>query len=300
VNQGFEYRARLGADAAGLSVLDHLARRYPHASRDEWMRRLESGRVLIDGRPVAAHTILKSGQVLAWLRPPWEEPCVPAAFAILYRGPGLLAVAKPRGLPTIPGGGLFVDNTLLTLVRRHFPGASPLHRLGRATSGIVLFATTAEGGSALSRQWRGRDIVKLYRALVGGAPARDEWRVDTPIGPVPHPVLGTIHAASPVGKTAISDVKVLERRDGCAVVEVRITTGRPHQIRIHLAAAGHPLVGDPVYAVGGLPAPDALTLPGEGGYHLHAGLLAFADPVSGQWTQITCGPPPILRVGAKS
>jgi len=91
---------------------------------------------------------------------------------------------------------------------------------------------------------------------------------------------------------------VLERRDGCALVEVRILTGRPHQIRIHLAAAGHPLVGDRLYGARGVPARDSVALPGDGGYHLHAALLGLSHPADGRWTEITCLPPPVLRVGS--
>jgi 23S rRNA pseudouridine1911/1915/1917 synthase len=285
----------VGADAAGLTIADYLARRYWKFSREEWTGRIQSGRVLLDGIPAQEDAILAAGQSLIWVRPPWEEPEVPRTFAILYRAEGLLAVAKPRGLPTIPGGGRFLENTLLSLVRGHFPGASPLHRLGRGTSGIVLFATTSQASSKVSEAWRRCEILKVYRALVAGWPARDEFAVDVPIGPVPHPILGTVQAASAAGKSAHSRVTVLERRDGCALVEVGITTGRPHQIRIHLAAAGHPLVGDPLYAAGGAPTEDSRALPGEAGYLLHAALLGFSHPGTGEWTEIRCGPPPPLR-----
>jgi len=297
VNDGFEYRARLGAEAHGVELLDYLARSYSKFSRDEWRRRIESGRVLVDEEPARGDAILRAGQLLVWARPPWREPDVPLSFAILYRNADVLAVAKPSGLPTVPGGGSFVNHTLLSLVRRRFPKASPLHRLGRATSGVVLFATASRVFSAIAGQWRRGEVLKIYRALVAGCPLADQFPVEAPIGSVPHPVLGTIHAASDGGKSARSDVTVLERRDGCALVEVRILTGRPHQIRIHLAAAGHPLVGDRLYGAGGVPAGDCTALPGEGGYHLHAALLGLSHPATGAWTEITCGPPPVLRVG---
>jgi 23S rRNA pseudouridine1911/1915/1917 synthase len=299
VNEGFEYRTRLGGEANARQLLEYLAQTYSKFSRDEWRRRIESGRVLVDEQQARADTILRAGQWLVWARPPWDEPDVPLSFAILHRSAEVLAVAKPSGLPTVPGGGSFVNHTLLSLVRRHFPGASPLHRLGRATSGIVLFATTSRAFSDIAAQWRRGEVLKRYLALVVGSPLDNRFPVDVPIGPVPHPLLGTINAASPAGKRAHSDVTVLERRDGCALVEVRILTGRPHQIRIHLAAAGHPLVGDRVYAVGGAPARDCRALPGEPGYHLHAALLGFTDPATGGWTEVTCGPPPILRASTK-
>jgi 23S rRNA pseudouridine1911/1915/1917 synthase len=294
-NSGFEYRRRVGPADAGLTVIEYLVQRYPAFPRDEWLARVGSGRVTVNAGPANHRTSLRAGDTVSWMRPPWQEPDAPASFAILHRRDGLLAVAKPSGLPTVPGGGMFLDRTLLSLVRRRFPGASPLHRLGRATSGIVLFATTQQSASQLSREWREREVVKVYRALVAGTPGRDAWRVDTRIGPVPHAILKTVHAASEQGKAALSEVNVLERRKACAVVHVRISTGRPHQIRIHLAASGHPLVGDPLYVAGGVPAAGSRALPGDSGYFLHAESLRFRQPVTGEWIDIYCLPPPILR-----
>jgi 23S rRNA pseudouridine1911/1915/1917 synthase len=296
LNGGFEYRKRLGVDAAGLRMIDYLTRIYPEFTRDEWMGRIESRRVLLDGIPSNQDAILRPGGILSWMRPPWEEPEVPRSFAILYRDEHLLGIAKPTGLPTVPGGGLFMDHTLLSFVRRHFPEASPLHRLGRGTSGVVLFALTPKAASRISQAWCGSQILKVYRALATGCPPNDEFEIDTPIGPVPHPVLTSIHAACPAGKPAHSHCRVLERRENCSLLQIRITTGRPHQIRIHLAAAGHPLVGDPLYIAGGIPAENSRALPGDLGYHLHSMLLGFPHPATGAWTEIACLPPPLLRL----
>jgi 23S rRNA pseudouridine1911/1915/1917 synthase len=296
LNEGFEFREFLGADASGLRLIDYLTKRYRAFTREDWIGRIESGRVLLDGVPATQNAALKPGQRLSWVRPPWEEPEVPRSFAVLYLDEHLLAVAKPAGLPTIPGGGVFMDNTLLALVRRHFPEASALHRLGRGTSGVVLFATTREAASKISQSWRSGKILKVYRALVTGCPAEDELEVDIPIGPVPHSILKTIYAACAAGKPAHSHIRVLERREPCSLLQVRITTGRPHQIRIHLAAAGYPLVGDPLYVAGGVPAEGSRALPADLGYFLHNALLGFPHPATGKWTEIHCLPPPPLRL----
>jgi 23S rRNA pseudouridine1911/1915/1917 synthase len=296
-NQGYEYRRRLDAVAAGLQVIDYLTFVYAAFTREEWLARIHSGRVLLDGIQVREDKILRPGQWLSWLRPPWEEPEVPRSFAILYRDDYLLAIAKPSGLPTLPGGGGFLENTLLTLVRRHFPGANPLHRLGRGTSGIVLFSLNHNAAAKILQEWRRREVLKVYRTLVTGSPQAGDFAIDIPIGPIPHPILKMIHAASASGKSAHSHVKVLERRNASSLVEVQVTTGRPHQIRIHLAAAGHPLVGDPLYLVGGIPSDNSQALPSDLGYHLHNGLLGFHHPASGKWTEINCYPPPPLRAG---
>ena len=293
-NQGFDYRERIDARGDGLLLLDYLARTYGHSSREEWGRRLERGEILLEGREATPDVILEAGSRLVWRRPPWEEPDVPLAYGVLYEDTDLLAVAKPSGLPSIPGGG-YLEHTLLTLVRARFPEATPGHRLGRGTSGVVLFARTGRARSALGEAMRKREVVKVYRALASGFPARECFSIERLIGPVLHPLLGTVHAASSEGKHALSHVRVLERREGASLLEVRIETGRPHQIRIHLAAAGHPLVGDPLYATGGVFKEPQTGLPGDCGYLLHAERLCLAHPVTGSLLDIWCCPPPELR-----
>ena len=293
-NEGFEYRERLPAAAEGTTVLDWLTRRYVHSSAAEWRARIEAGGVFLDGRVAREDDLLAPGQVLAWRRPPWEEPHAPSDFAVLHRDDDLLAVAKPAGLPTLPGGG-YLQNTLLARVRAAYPTASPLHRLGRWTSGILLFALSHRARSDLAAQWRRGTVVKRYRALASGRSQGNSFVVRVPIGPVAHPLLGTVHGASARGKPAETRVTVLERRDDAFLAEVFIATGRPHQIRIHLAAAGHPLVGDPLYGPGGVPLPGTRALPGDAGYHLHAAAVGFRHPSSGRETLWECAPPPTLR-----
>jgi len=297
LNEGFEYRERLGPKADGCTVLAYLSRYYDHFSAPEWTERIASGLVLIDSEPAHAARILQRGHELVWRRPPWIEPLAPLSFTVLYEDKDLLAVAKPAGLPTLPGAN-FLQNTLLYQVRAHASDAAPLHRLGRWTSGLVLCARNHNSSRELTRQWTANKVGKRYRALAGGLPAWEEITIDTPIGPMPHPLLRSVHAANPHGKPSLSHVTVLERRTDSFLCDVRISTGRPHQIRIHLAAAGHPLVGDQLYAAGGLPAPDTKALPGDPGYHLHSAELKFIHPGTGREMVIECEPPALLRLTA--
>jgi 23S rRNA pseudouridine1911/1915/1917 synthase len=294
LNSGFEYREQVGPESAGRTVLDHLAARHRHSTLAVWRERIAAGEVFLGDGVATAAIVLRPGDWVAWRRPPWEEAPVPLAFAVLYRDDDLLAVAKPRGLPSVPNGG-FLEHTLLHVVRAHHPEATALHRLGRGTSGLVLFARSVAARRNVSAAWREEAVVKVYRALVSGVPDRREFTVATPIGPVDHPRLGRMYAAVATGgKPAVSHARVLEERDGSALVEVSIPTGRPHQIRIHMAAAGHPLAGDPVYAAGGTLRPDA-GLPGDPGYRLHAYRLSLAHPATGRRIEIECMPPPELR-----
>ena len=303
LNSGWTYYDRVQPDAHGQTVLDFYAQRYPHSSRATWRERIETGAVRLDGRPTTPEAVLFPGRRLSYHRPPWREPDVPCTFALLYEDPHVLAVAKPSGLPVLPGGHC-LENTLLALVRRRYGGApppAPIHRLGRGTSGIVLFARTALAKRALSEDLSERRFVKIYRALAGGVTMPDEFTVETPIGRIPYPQIGALYAAAPHGKPARTECRVLcrDREKDRSLLHVRIHTGRPHQIRIHLAAAGFPLAGDPLYGIGGRPAPrpggGRLPLPGDCGYHLHAHRVRFTHPETGRTVAVTCTPPPILR-----
>lgn len=308
-NSGFAYRETVGACAAGRTLLDHLARRHRHTQASEWEARIAAGLVLLDGRVARADVVLRRGQAVVWNRPPWAEPEAPLAWALLHLDHDLLAVAKPAGLPTLPGGG-FLEHTLLALVRRQFPQASPVHRLDRGASGLVLFARNGRTGERLAEAFRAGRVVKEYRALVSGAPALDAFAIDAPIARVAHPLFGFVHAAAgetggdgvvsglagPI-RSARTEVEVLERRAGATLLRVRPITGRPHQIRIHLAAAGLPLLGEPLYLEGGVARPDAASC-GAGGYLLHALRLSVDAHPDERPIVLECAPPPGLRAAA--
>jgi 23S rRNA pseudouridine1911/1915/1917 synthase len=257
---------------------------------------------LLDEAETTAETRLLAGQWLTYQRTPWQEPEVPLAFDVLYEDADVVVVAKPPGLPVLPGGG-FLEHTLLWQLQQCYPQdtPTPIHRLGRGTSGVMLLARSPNARKYLSQQLRERQMQKIYRALAKGISMPDRFTITEPIGKQPHPTLGYVYAAHSQGAFAQSNCIVLRRDATATLLEVTILTGKPHQIRIHLAAVGYPLVGDPLYAIGGIPVirsaseTDKLPVPGDCGYHLHALQLSFTHP-NGQSMTFTCQPPPILAV----
>ena len=283
----------MGPKGGGLTVLEYLATTRHHSTTEEWARRLERGEVEIEGKRATCTEVLHPGQTIVWHRAPWDEGNVPRYYRIVHEDDAIVVVDKPSGLPTMPAGG-FLNHTLLALVRELYPEASPLHRLGRYTSGLVLFARTRDAASELARAWRDRTVKKTYRALARGETRTEMFVIDVPIGPVPHPLLGTVQAAREGGKPSHSLAVVLERGRDHTLFNVEITTGRPHQVRIHLAFAGHPLIGDPLYEAGG-GLKHHPGLPGDGGYLLHAERLQFAHPVTGNCMTLAAPAPRALQ-----
>ena len=297
VNNGWTYREQVERSAQGWRVLDYYTQRYHHSNEAEWQQRIQLGQVRLNDAETTAETILLAGQWLTYQRSPWQEPEVPLAFEVLYEDTDLMVVAKPSGLPVLPGGG-FLEHTLLWQLQQRYPEEppTPIHRLGRGTSGLMLLARSPKARAHLSQQLRDRQMHKVYRALAQGNSMPDRFSITDPIGKQTHPVLGYVYAVHPQGAFAQSDCQVLRRDAKAALLNVTILTGRPHQIRIHLAAAGHPLVGDPLYAIGGVPVRDRpsisakLPVPGDCGYHLHAMHLRFTHP-NGQPMTVSCAPP---------
>jgi 23S rRNA pseudouridine1911/1915/1917 synthase len=302
-NGGHAYPDRV--NAAAPSVLGFYAERYTHSDQQVWRERLAAGEIWRNGQQLLADGPLSAGDRLVWHRPPWQEPAVPVLHegSIVFDDGDLLVLNKPSGLPVLPAGG-FLKHTLLTqlegwasmgVISSAGGLPRPVHRLGRFTSGLLVCARRAESRAWLSAQLRestlgaqGSDheggCRKIYRAITHPLP--EDWRVSeirwvkSEIGLAPHPHLGKIWCHDPESDhqslSAVSEIKLIERRGLSCLVEVLIATGRPHQIRIHTASIGAPLIGDPLYLSGGMFHSHAL--PGEGGYSLHAYRLRLLQP----------------------
>ena len=290
LNRGYAYTTIISKDH-GRTLLSHLASLYPHSTAQAWQQRLNNGEVILNRVTATGSESVTSGQTLVWNRPPWIEPDTPQHFEVLFDDPHLLAVNKPGGLPTLPGGG-FMENTLLRLVQKQTPSANPVHRLGRATTGIVLFAKTPQAAAKLGADWNTPRVQKIYWALAQNIAEHDAYEILTPIGLVPHPLIGSVWAASPAGKPSKSLAKVISRAARTTTFEVSLNSGRPHQIRIHVASIGHPLVGDPLYGLTGQPLENLPGLPGDGGYFLHARFLNFQHPITGEQINLEAALPP--------
>lgn len=340
LNSGRVYPVDVGADAAGEPLIDFLATRYSHTSRDAWAQHCTAGRVSIGGQTAASDAVLRAGDRVEYHRPPWHEPVAPRWLWSLHRDEHVLVLCKPSGLPVLPSE-LFYESTVLSLLRRQHREIQPVHRLGVGTSGVLLCARSALARRALAMALEARQVKKTYRALVQGLVEPDELTIGCPIGPVRHASLSgscqSIHAARPEGgpgaKAAMSHLRVVARdaARGTSLLEVTIPTGRPHQIRIHTAVAGHPLVGDPLYAAGGLPrreakvgdgdsagdgdadadadtdadadaseAADRPPLPRDTGYLLHAWRVEFPHPATGEAIMLHAPPPAPLCVAGET
>jgi 23S rRNA pseudouridine1911/1915/1917 synthase len=280
-------RAEVPDDLAGRRVDQALARLFPDYSRSRLQAWLKSGRITVDGAPVQASAKVWGGERIALV--PEPDPAGPAiaqdiALPIVHEDDGIVVIDKPAGLVVHPGSGNR-DGTLMNALLHHapqlarLPRAGIVHRLDKDTSGLMVVAKSLEAQTSLVRQLQARAVRREYLAVVAGIPAR-EGQVRVPIGR--HPVHRTRMAVVETGKEAATHYRVLRHGKGWSLVACRLETGRTHQIRVHMAAIGHPLLGDPVY----LPSPVARTLPafarGFPRQALHATRLTLLHPVTGR------------------
>ena len=201
---------------------------------------------------------------------------------IVYQDQDVAVVFKPSGMVVHPAAGN-ETGTLVNALLRHLDNLSGIggeirpgivHRIDKDTSGLLLVAKNDMAHVSLSEQIKAHSVHRVYRAIVIGGFREDEGTVDAPIGR--HPTDRKKMAIVPGGRSAVTHWRVLERLRGATLVECRLTTGRTHQIRVHMASIGHPVLGDPVYG------PKRSPWPVAGGQLLHACSIGFVHPRTGE------------------
>lgn len=287
-------------DEAGERLDRVLAARDLGHSRAALQRWMSQGRITVDGAPTAKDARARAGSVVR-IEPAAPEPSSAEPqdlpLDILYRDDHLLVVNKAAGMVVHPAAG-HTHGTLVNAVLHHARvelGPDPMrpgvvHRLDKDTSGVMVVALTTVAREGLSARFAEHDIERVYQAICTGHPPTQQTH-------------STLHGRHPVdrkrfsskvtrGKRAVTHVRRLSTLHGAALVACTLETGRTHQIRVHMADSGHPLLGDPVY--GGRPRDPRVKAAAQalGRQALHAGVLGFAHPVDGRALRFEAPPPP--------
>ena len=268
-----------------------LARILPQYSRSQLQKCLDSGAVLLDGRPLKKNYRGNAGDVIELFLTETQDIQLEAQdipLDIVYEDADLIVVNKPRGLVVHPAPG-HPDGTLVNALLHHCgdslsgiggemrPGI--VHRIDRDTSGLLIVAKNDFAHQSLSAQLADRSLSRVYEAVVHGGFRADSGTVNAPIGR--HPVDRKRMAVTEKNsRHAVTHWEVIERYAGFTHIRCKLETGRTHQIRVHMAHIGHPLLGDMVYGAG---KPEK----GLEGQCLHARTLKFIHPRTGEHMELT-------------
>jgi 23S rRNA pseudouridine1911/1915/1917 synthase len=284
-------------EEAGLRLDRWLRARLPELSRSRLQVLIESGQVTVAGKPrKPAYRLRAAEAVTVTLPPSPSEALLPERIplTVVFEDEDVLVVDKPAGMVVHPGAGRS-SGTLAAALLAHAPGIAGVggpgrpgivHRLDKGTSGLLVVAKTPRAYAALVRQFASRSVSRRYLAIVHGQVKESTGVIEAPIGRHPRDRVRMAVLPKGRGKTAVTRFTVLERLSGFTYLEARLGTGRTHQIRVHLASLGHPVVGDTVYRRRSAPGIDDPILRdlvgGLSGVALHAAALGFIHPVTGE------------------
>ncbi len=280
----------LEAEYEGERLDKYLSILYPEQSRSFFQKLIKDGHVLVNDTPEKANYRLRVEDLISVTIPDAvETPIVPENIPldILYEDDDLLVVNKPKGMVVHPSAGHYTG-TLVNAIMYHCkdslsgingeirPGI--VHRIDMDTTGSLIVCKNDESHLFIAEQIKEHSVTRKYRGIVYGGVSDDEGTIDAPIGR--HPTDRKKMAIVPNGKPAITHYRVLQRFERYTYMEFQLETGRTHQIRVHMASIGHPLLGDAVYSNGKSP------------YHLqgqtlHAMTIGFIHPTTRKYLEIT-------------
>ena len=285
-------------EAAGQRVDAWLSSRREELTRSAAARLLAEGRVTSEGKPLPKNYRLRGGETVAVTLPEADEPALTPQdipLDVLYEDGDVIVINKPKGLVVHPAPG-HADGTLVNALLHHCgdslsgiggekrPGI--VHRIDRDTSGLLIAAKNDFAHQRLSAQLSDHSLARTYECLVVGNLREDSGTVDAPIGRDKRDRKKM--AVVPDGRRAVTHWEVLARYPGFTHVRCRLETGRTHQIRVHMAYLGHPILGDTVYGA-------KKPVPGLQGQCLHAVGLRFVHPRSGEPVELSCPLPEEFR-----
>ena len=278
-------------ESAGARLDAFLAAQLPDVTRSAAARLIESGCVAVDGKPAGKSTRLQGGETVSVILPQMEEPEArpeDIPLDVVYEDGDVIVVNKPVGMVVHPAPG-HPDGTLVNALLHHCAGSLSgiggqlrpgiVHRIDRDTSGLIIAAKNDAAHACLAAQLADHTLARTYECLAVGNFREDSGTVDAPIGR--HRIDRKKMAVVPDGRRAVTHWEVIARYRGVTHLRCRLETGRTHQIRVHLAYIGHPILGDTVYGA-------KKPVPGLTGQCLHATGLEFIHPATGEKVSLTC------------
>jgi 23S rRNA pseudouridine1911/1915/1917 synthase len=278
-------------DNNGKRIDSWLAEKLEDMSRTYIKKLIIEGRVLVNDRPVKANYRIRCGDIVKLNIPepqPLETEPEDISINIIYDDEHIIVIDKPQGMVVHPAAGNRTGTLVNALIHHYGDNLSDIngvirpgivHRLDKDTSGVLLVAKTNAAHRKLVEMFKNHEIKKIYFAIVDGIVAPDKGKIDAPIGR--HPVNRKKMAVNTErGRSAVTYFQVVERFNGCTMVKIRLETGRTHQIRVHMAFIGHPVLGDNTY--GKKSTNKTLGIDKQ---LLHAGLIGFRHPVTGAYME---------------